>query len=115
MSAREEGAAPEALTLREAQAAIDAWIRVNGGYWEPLALLARLSEETGEVARVVNHRFGPTRPKKGEPEGDLGEELGDVLWITLCRATAQGIDLEAQLLRVREKLRVRDAGRHGPG
>ena len=100
-------------TLREAQAAIDAWIRENGGYWEPLALVARLSEETGEVARCYNHHFGPKRPKKGEPAGDLAEELGDVLWIVLCMANAQGIDLSEQLERVMTKLRVRDAGRHG--
>ncbi len=101
------------LTLREAQAAIDAWIRENGGYWEPLALVARLSEETGEVARCYNHHFGPKRPKKGEPLGDLAEELGDVLWITLCMANAQGVDLSEQLEKVMTKLRVRDAGRHG--
>ena len=103
----------DALSIRRAQALIDAWIAENGGYWEPLALVARLSEETGEVARCYNHHFGPKRPKKGEPMGDLAEELGDVLWITLCMANAQGIDLQAQLERVMEKLRVRDAGRHG--
>jgi NTP pyrophosphatase (non-canonical NTP hydrolase) len=100
-------------TLREAQAAIDAWIRDNGGYWPPLALLARLTEETGEVARAYNHRFGPKRPKPGEGDEDLAGELGDVLWIVLCMANEQGIDLDAQLARVMEKLRVRDAGRHG--
>ena len=100
-------------TLREAQTAIDAWIRENGGYWPPLALLARLTEETGEVARAYNHRFGPKRPKAGEGDEDLAGELGDVLWIVLCMANEQGIDLDAQLARVMEKLRVRDAGRHG--
>ena len=51
------------MTLAEAQAAIDAWIKANGGYWPPLSLLARLTEETGEVAREYNHRFGSKRKK----------------------------------------------------
>jgi NTP pyrophosphatase (non-canonical NTP hydrolase) len=102
------------LTLRQAQADIDAWIARNGGYWPPLALLARLAEETGEVARAYNHRFGPKRPKPDEPPEDLAGELGDVLWILLCMANEQGIDLSTQLDRVMQKIRVRDAGRHGP-
>ncbi len=104
---------PASLTLREAQAAIDAWIAENGGYWPPLALVARLAEETGEVARAYNHAFGPKKPKAGEGDEDLAEELGDVLWITLCMANERGIDLGAQLERVMTKLQVRDAGRHG--
>lgn len=99
------------ITLREAQAAIDAWIKENGGYWPPLSLLARLTEETGEVAREYNHRFGSKRKKASEGEADLAGELGDVLFITLCMANEQGIDLETTLERTLEKLRVRDAGR----
>lgn len=102
------------LTLREAQALIDGWIRANGGYWPPLSLLARLTEETGEVAREYNHRFGAKRKKASEGEADLAGELADVLFITLCMANEQGIDLEAALGATLEKLRVRDAGRWVP-
>jgi NTP pyrophosphatase (non-canonical NTP hydrolase) len=101
----------EPLTLAAAQRAIDVWIKENGGYWPPLSLLARLTEETGEVAREYNHRFGAKRKKASEVEGDLAGELADVLFITLCMANEQGIDLEAAFDATLEKIRVRDAGR----
>ncbi len=99
------------LTVKGAQAAVDVWIRANGGYWPPLSLLARLTEETGEVAREYNHRFGAKRKRSSEGEADLAMELADVLFITLCMANEQGIDLEVALDRMFEKLRIRDAGR----
>lgn len=101
----------EAITLREAQARVDAWIRDNGGYWPPLSLLARLTEETGEVAREYNHRFGAKRKKASEAEGELALEMADVLFILICMANEQGIDLETALDRTLEKYRIRDAGR----
>jgi NTP pyrophosphatase (non-canonical NTP hydrolase) len=104
----------DALGIRGAQALVDAWVRANGGYWPPLSLLARLSEETGEVAREYNHRFGAKRKKASEREADLANELADVLFIVVCMANEQGIDLEAAFERVLEKARVRDAGRFTP-
>lgn len=99
------------MTLAEVQAAVDVWIRENGGYWPPLSMLARLTEETGEVAREYNHRFGAKRKKASEGEAELALELADVLFILVCMANEQGVDLDDALRRTMEKYRVRDAGR----
>ena len=76
-------------------------------------MLARLTEETGEVAREYNHRFGAKRKKASEGEADLALEFGDVLFILVCMANQQGIDLDAAFAKTLEKYRVRDAGRFG--
>jgi NTP pyrophosphatase (non-canonical NTP hydrolase) len=103
------------VELKEAQARVDAWIgRFEEGYWPPLANLARLTEEVGELARLLNHRFGPKTKKPGEAEQDLGEELADVLFVLLVIANQQGIDLGAALESVLEKYRVRDSERWAP-
>lgn len=103
------------MELKEAQARVDAWIgRFEEGYWPPLANLARLTEEVGELARLLNHRFGPKAKKPEEAEQDLGEELADVLFVLLVIANEQGIDLGTALEDVLEKYRVRDAGRWVP-
>ena len=103
------------MELKEAQARVDAWIgRFEEGYWPPLANLARLTEEVGELARLLNHRFGPKAKKPEEAEQDLGEELADVLFVILVIANEQGIDLGTALEAVLEKYRVRDAGRWVP-
>ncbi|HUH11601.1 MAG TPA: nucleotide pyrophosphohydrolase [Longimicrobiales bacterium] len=104
--------AGEALTLREAQAAVDAWIgQFRDGYWPPLANLARLVEEVGELARELNHRHGPKRKKPEEGAADLALEMGDVLFVLCALANEQGVDLEAGLRGVLEKYRARDAER----
>ena len=103
------------MELREAQDRVEAWIgRFEEGYWPPLANLARLTEEVGELARLMNHRFGPKTKKPDEPEQDLAEELADVLFVLLVIANQQGIDLGAALDRVLEKYRVRDSERWKP-
>ena len=98
--------------LLEAQRRVDAWIsRFEEGYWPPLANLARLMEEVGELARLVNHRFG-TKPKKpDESDQELAEELADVLFVILCMANEQGIDLEQAFDGVMDKYRNRDGER----
>ena len=98
--------------MLEAQGRIDEWIsQFEEGYWPPLANLARLMEEVGELARLVNHRFG-TKPKKpDEGEQDMAEELADVLFVILCMANEQGIDLDQAFDRVMEKYRTRDRER----
>ena len=103
------------MSLREAQDAVDAWIsQFEEGYWPPLSNLARLTEEVGELAREMNHRFGhkPKRPE--ERAEDLALELADVLFVVLVIANEQGIDLEESLERVLEKYRRRDGGRWTP-
>lgn len=103
------------MELSEAQARVDAWIgQFEEGYWPPLANLARLTEEVGELARLLNHRFGPKKKKPQEADQELGEELADILFVLLVIANEQKIDLSAALERVLEKYRLRDSGRWAP-
>ena len=104
--------APSDLTLRDAQAAVHAWIsRFEEGYWPPLANLARLVEEVGELARELNHRYG-SKPKKGdEPDQDLALEMADILFVLIALANEQGVDLSEAFSNVLEKYEVRDSGR----
>ena len=99
------------MDIRQMQGEIDAWIQQNGGYWPELSLLARLTEEVGELAREYNHRFGAKRKKASEGEADLAGEMADVMWILMCMANQQGVDLQKSFEATMEKLRVRDAGR----
>ena len=103
----------EGLTLRAAQRRVDAWIsRYQAGYWPPLANLARLVEETGELARLLSHLEGHKPKKAGEPEQDLGLELADIIYTVICLANSQGIDLQDAFLRVMHKVETRDAERY---
>ena len=103
------------MELSEAQARVDAWIgQFEEGYWPPLANLARLTEEVGELARLINHRFGPKKKKSSEADQDLGEELADILFVLLVIANEQKIDMSAALEKVLEKYRARDSGRWAP-
>ena len=100
------------MDLREAQRRVDAWIgQFEEGYWPPLVNLARLVEEVGELARLMNHRFGPKTKKPGEAEQELSEELADVLFVILVLANELGIDLEEALEQVLAKYRARDSER----
>lgn len=103
------------MELREAQRRVDEWITsFEEGYWPPLVNLARLTEEVGELARELNHRYGPKKKKSDEPEADLALELADVLFVLLVLANEQGIDLGEALERTLAKYRLRDAGRWAP-
>ncbi len=95
------------LTLRHAQAEVDASIRALGGYWPPLANLARLFEECGELARAINQAHGPKQLKPGEGQTVAQEELGDVLYVLLVLANSLDIDTEAALEGVLRKVRGR--------
>jgi NTP pyrophosphatase (non-canonical NTP hydrolase) len=96
------------LTLLMAQAQVDASIQSLGGYWPPLANLARLFEECGEVARVVNQTHGPKRRKTGEQTTALAEELGDALYTLLVLANSLEVDMSAALQAVLAKYEQRD-------
>src|SRR6185437_190964 len=85
------------LTLSDAQHAVDASIQALGGYWPPLANLARLFEECGELARAVNQAYGPKPVKSDEVAASLDEELGDVLFVTLGLANSLGLDAASAL------------------
>lgn len=105
----------EDLTIAQAQAAVDAWIsRFEEGYWPPLSILARLTEEVGELARELNHRYGPKRKKPEEPDADLALEIADILFVLISLANRENIDLGEALGRVLEKYDVRDAERWTP-
>lgn len=103
------------MELREAQRRVDEWITsFEEGYWPPLVNLARLTEEVGELARELNHRYGPKKKKPDEPEADLALELADVLFVLIVLANEQGVDLGGALERTLAKYRLRDAGRWAP-
>jgi NTP pyrophosphatase (non-canonical NTP hydrolase) len=100
------------VSLKDAQLQVDAWIsQFEEGYFHPLTNLARLSEEVGELAREVNHRFGQKTKKTEEPEGDLGMEMADVLFVLICMANREGIDLDATFQKMMEKVETRDETR----
>ncbi len=110
-AARQAGEAA-ALSLKEVQRRVDQWImQFEEGYFPPLASLARLMEEVGELARVVSHHEGFKKPKAGEAMGDVGEEMADVLLVLTCLANQQGIDLEEAMLGVLAKIARRDTSR----
>ena len=103
------------MSLTVAQQRVDAWIsRFQEGYFHPLTNMARLSEEVGEVAREINHRFGQKPKKADEPDGDLGMELADVLFVVICIANREGIDLQDAFDRMMQKVERRDADRWTP-
>ena len=107
--------APRDLSLADAQAAVHAWIsRFEEGYWPPLANLARLTEEVGELARELNHRHGAKPRKPGEPDGNLALELADILFVLLVLANQHDIDLGDALRKVLHKYEIRDADRWTP-
>ena len=99
------------MDLSRMQAEIDAWIQDNGGYWPPLSQLARLTEEVGELARVLNHEVGPKKKKPTEVDQDLGEEMADVLFTLICLANQMDVDLDAAFERTLNKVVRRDSGR----
>lgn len=80
-------------------------------YWDPLSNLARLSEEVGEVARILNHQFGDKPKKPGEEHEALGDELADVIYTVLAIANSQGIELDPHVQKAIDKLRTRDKDR----
>jgi len=100
------------MALSEAQRRVDGWIsQFEEGYFHPLTNLARLTEEVGELAREINHRFGQKTKKKDEPEGDLEMEIADIVFVLICIANREGIDLDSAFDRMMAKVEVRDDAR----
>ena len=100
------------MSLKLAQQRVDAWIsQFEEGYFHPLTNMARLAEEVGELAREVNHRFGQKTKKREEPDGDLAMEMADILFVLICMANREGIDLDAAFQRMMEKIEDRDENR----
>ncbi len=101
------------ITLRDAQSAVHDWITTYGvRYFSELTNMAILTEEVGEVARVIARKYGDQSFKKGEAEDNLADELSDVLWVILCLANQTGVDLTDALAKNIAKKTQRDQVRH---
>ena len=101
------------MTLAQAQQSVDEWIKTNGvRYFNELTNMAMLTEEVGEVARVIARRYGEQSEKESDKNKDLGDELADVLWILLCLSNQTGVDLTEAFKKNVEKKSLRDNERH---
>ena len=100
------------MTIHEAQQAVDEWIKTYGvRYFNELTNMACLTEEVGELARIMARKYGEQSFKEGEKQ-DLGEEMADVLWVLICLANQTGVDLETALKNSIQKKTKRDSQRH---
>jgi NTP pyrophosphatase (non-canonical NTP hydrolase) len=100
------------MPLSDYQQCVNRWIsQFEEGYFHPLTNLARLTEEVGEFAREVNHRFGQKTKKPAEPDADLGMEMADILFVLICMANREGINLDEAFDRMMAKVEHRDADR----
>ena len=100
------------MTIREAQDRVDQWIKTYGvRYFNELTNMACLTEEVGELARVIARKYGEQSFKEGESQ-DVSEEIADVLWVLICLANQTGVDLTAALEASIEKKTARDKDRH---
>lgn len=101
------------MTIKEAQNAVDEWIHTYGvRYFNELTNMAILTEEVGEVARIIARRYGEQSFKESDKDKNLEDELADVMWVLMCIANQTGINLEEALKRNIEKKTKRDATRH---
>jgi NTP pyrophosphatase (non-canonical NTP hydrolase) len=101
------------ITLREAQQMVDKWILSTGaGYFSELTNMAILTEEVGEVARLVSRIYGDQTFKTGEEDKNLADELADVMWVVICLANQTGVDLTSALNKNLKKKETRDKDRH---
>ena len=101
------------MDLKNSQKAVDEWISEHGvRYFNELTNMAQLTEEVGEVARIIARRYGEQSEKESDKEKDLGEELADVVFVVLCLANQTGIDLETAFYNKLNKKTDRDHDRH---
>lgn len=101
------------MDIKKAQQAVDEWIKTHGvRYFDELTNMAQLTEEVGEVARIIARRYGEQSEKASDKEKDLGEELADVVFVVLCLANQTGIDLEEAFARKLALKTQRDRDRH---
>ena len=101
------------MTIQEAQETVDKWIKEYGvRYFTELTNMAILTEEVGEVARIIARKYGDQSFKNKETDMDLGDEMADVLWVLLCLANQTGINLTDALQKNLEKKSQRDKDRH---
>src|SRR5260221_6394510 len=98
--------------MKDIQKQVDDWVaQYKIGYFKPLEILARLTEEVGELAREINHRFGPKKRKPTEKSPELGDEIADIIFTLACLANSLNIDLDQHFKRVMDKYYGRDKDR----
>ncbi|MEQ9167537.1 MAG: nucleotide pyrophosphohydrolase [Fulvivirga sp.] len=101
------------MTIEEAQQKVDEWIKTIGvRYFNELTNMTILTEEVGELARIMARRYGEQSEKESDKNKDLGDEMADVLWVLICLANQTGVDLTKALEKNFEKKTARDSGRH---
>ena len=101
------------MNLKNSQLEVDNWIKEHGvRYFNELTNMAQLTEEVGEVARIIARRYGEQSEKETDKEQDLGDEMADILFVLCCLANQTGIDLDLALEKNLEKKTTRDATRH---
>jgi NTP pyrophosphatase (non-canonical NTP hydrolase) len=101
------------MTLQETQTQVDQWIKSNGvRYFNELTNMAMLTEEVGEVARIIARRYGEQSEKDSDKDKDLGDEMADVLWVLICLANQTGVNLTEAFQKNMEKKTLRDKDRH---
>lgn len=100
------------MTILEAQTKTHEWIQsVGGGYFSPLTNMILLQEEVGELARIIARTYGQQKPKPGDLDHSIAEELADVLWVTICLANQTGTDLTQAFRKGLHKRYTRDRDR----
>lgn len=98
--------------MKEYQKQVDEWIKqYKIGYWKPLEIMARLTEEMGELAREINHRFGPKKKKDGEEKKELEDEVADIVFTLSCLANSLDLDVDEGFKRAMDKCYGRDKDR----
>lgn len=101
------------MSIKQSQQQVDAWIKEHGvRYFNELTNMAQLTEEVGEVARIIARRYGEQSEKESDKNKDLGEELADVMFVVLCLANQTGIDLQEAFDKKLNKKTKRDHDRH---
>lgn len=101
------------MEIKQAQQLVDQWIKTVGvRYFNELTNMAMLTEEVGEVARIIARRYGEQSEKESDKAKNLGDEMADVLFVLICLANQTGVDLEEALQKNLEKKSIRDADRH---
>ena len=101
------------MTIEEAQEKVDEWIKTVGvRYFNELTNMTILTEEVGELARIMSRRYGEQSEKESDKNKDLGDEMADVLWVLICLANQTGVNLTEALVKNFEKKTARDSDRH---
>lgn len=101
------------MTISDAQLQVDQWIKTHGvRYFSELTNMAMLTEEVGEVARIIARRYGEQSEKESDKSKDLGDEMADVLWVLMCLANQTGVNLTEAFQKNLEKKTLRDKDRH---